>query len=285
MNRFGDRVVIPDTNVHSKSRKPMTLNPSASIPDPVRKFIHENLTKDIANKLRGVIPVPAWGTPRMVKHFIPEHQREALDRVAALCPDKVPTYQYIAHLIDTDCSHYKVRVNFTLKNGSTFIPDKCDLLPGMEESDPYLKIREYALNYYEADRRAAHFKALSLYLAHACTSMNQLKHIWPDFDKAFDGYDEFHRPKPVNGWLKRFKDNPGGRSPELFPGFQEHVLEAQTTVAMYLMSEKAEEVRNGNVAFNRTNSAADEKGPRVPWFDDLPRWLKDLVPTRYEWSL
>lgn len=262
-----------------------TTNPTACMNDKVRTDI-EAVAENIARALLGIKQLPEWSVATAALHFVPnEDDRAAIIRTSALCQSHIPESQKVNHLMSVQPG-YRIKLSYTYQSKQPIFlfPTDADISPEMQSTDEYQLLVEYADHWYEADRRATHFKALALYLAFACPSINQLKTVWPEFDTVFAKSEYVGQfDKATSVWVERFRKAPVGKLPHLFPGFQEEIAEAQRTVGMYLVLDKPE----GYVTNLGMVRACPIAGPVVPWWDHVDPALKEntTVPKQYRWCL
>jgi hypothetical protein len=240
----------------------------------------------MAHALKDTVPMPVWNSTVMALHFVPNVQdRQAIIRTAQLCPTHVPHTQYVQHEMELPTETgdwYRLKFRFQTDDQSFLFPQEADIPKEMQDTDEYLSLKEYAENWVAVDERVTHLKMLAGYMAHACTSINQLKHLWGDFDAIFAKKEYGAQFAGATGWVERFRYCKGGQSCDnMFPGFQAHVAKAQATIGMYLATEKSEGVES-NITVSRSSAL---QGPSVPWKKTMPEWLKGIVANQYTWCL
>lgn len=283
------RIRYPKAGVAVKptKEKSMTkvLNPSACMSSAVRDCVTD-ACGIIAHALKDTMPMPVWNSTVMALHFVPDREdREAIMRTARLCPTHVPHTQFTEHVMELPTEMgdwYRLKFRFQTEDQSFLFPQEGDIAKEMRDSEEYQSLIEYGRHWVMVDERVTHLKMLAGYMAHACTSINQLRHLWGDFDAIFSKKEYGAQFQAAHGWVERFRTCKGGQSCDnMFPGFQAHVAQAQATIGMYLAMEKGEDVET-NITVARSSPI---QGPDVPWRRSMPDWLKGIAAKHYTWCL
>ena len=232
-------------------------------------------TKRIINNLTYIQQLPQPPVDRLVELFVTPEDMATLRRATELVGSRKANTQYLVAKVPAPSEpRFSVIVRYQISQYDYFLPDSqpssMDVLD--KESDEYQQILAFVENAWQAEYRAAHYYALTLYLSYACKSANELKFLWPSFAEPYRS----SRDKGVESFVRRFDNaKPSNYAPQTFVGIGAEIEEAQRTAAMTLAVGERESVNSTDprLQFDEYN----RQRPRipVPWAEHYKQWMED----------
>jgi hypothetical protein len=218
----------------------------------------------LADKLVAAVPMPMPTLDEALEIAMTPELRDIMRIATEQAPSRVtrvPSYEF--HTIN-EAMVFHVQFQFEHTMGM-LIPDHVPWrpehgdMPAVQEMLAYAKHR---LNVSRQFTQALHFIE---YLNVACSSLRQLRFLWPEFAGVLKGT----KNKWGEQFIKRFEETKPGDAPVLFPSGMRYLNDAKGAVAVATMAVPAEprpKDKQVEVNIYRNYQAEPEF---VPWHDQI----------------